>query len=227
MKYIRLPILVLFFASCIKEKIQEPIPEIVVPYSEAGYRITCTLNWQLPQFTVPLGAHVTALVGMVHSKDTVLWNTEKRASKGLEEVAEDGNATSINLELDDIISKGRAISKFLIAPPAITGTIETMLNFNTNFTCFSFVSMMAPSPDWFMGIHDLNLFKNNKWNKDTTIHIFLYDAGTEEGDIFGYDNPSSNPAQNISLLQPAKATVLANGNTSFKPIGLIHFEKIN
>ncbi|MCP9751464.1 hypothetical protein [Ferruginibacter sp. HRS2-29] len=57
--------------------------------------------------------------------------------------------------------------------------------------------------------------------------VLLYDAGTEEGDIFGYDNAVTNPPQPIKLLIPANATVLANGNASLAPIGNLRFVKIN
>lgn len=195
-------------------------------YSEASYQLVFTLNWQLPQFAVPPNVHVTALVGMVHSKDTTLWSPELQATKGIEDVAEIGNTVAINIELDSILSNGKALSKFMVSPPSVTGSTETILDFNTDFSCFSFASMIAPSPDWFMGIHDYDLFKNNIWVADTTINILLYDAGTEEGDVFNYDNPATNPQQPISFLTSVNAMVLANGSNSIGAIGTIHFRKI-
>lgn len=200
--------------------------EVSVPYSEASYQAVFTLNWQSPQFAVPPNVHVTALVGIVHSKDTTLWSPGSLATKGIEDVAEIGNTIALNAELDFILSKGKALSKFMISPPLVTGSTETILDFNTGFSCFTFASMIAPSPDWFMGIHDYDLFKNNKWVADTTINILLYDAGTEDGDVFSYDNPVTSPQQVISFLTPLNALVLANGNNSIEAIGTIRFRKI-
>ena len=85
--------------------------------------------------------------------------------------------------------------------------------------------MLAPSPDWFVGVNGINLFSGNKWIIDTTINLYPHDAGTEEGDIFGYNNPATVPQQNIHLLMASQATVLANGNQLLAPIATARFTK--
>ena len=231
MRYLNFAMLALvsLLASCKKETTDQTLPlvtaPVVVPYSEATYSMTVTLNWQSPQFAVPAGVHVTALIGMIHSKDTFLWKPGLQASKGLEDVAEIGNTVHMNTELDSILALNKALTKFSIAPPPVTGTVSTNFNFNTNYPCISFASMIAPSPDWFMGLHDLNLFEGNKWANDLTVQIMLYDAGTEDGDVFGYNNPATVPQQNISFLTPQNASVLANGNSQIYAIGTARFVK--
>ena len=83
--------------------------------------------------------------------------------------------------------------------------------------------MIAPSPDWFMGLHDVNLFKNNHWVSDTTINLLVYDAGTEEGDVFGYNNPDTSPQEPVALLTATNASVLANSNPFIGAIGTVRF----
>jgi Spondin_N len=211
------------FVSCTKEAVNVPI-EIAAPF-EASYKIIFRLKWQNPEFAVPAGAHVTALTGMIHSKDTSLWNTGSLATRGLEDVAEEGNSMNMNMELDAIIAEKKALSKFLLPAPLVTGGLDTVLNFNTSYSCISFTSMIAPSPDWFMGLHNVDLFHGNSWVKDTTVSLMLYDAGTEDGDTFGYDNPETAPRQKISLLTSANAMVLANGNSAIYAIGTVRFIK--
>jgi len=198
---------------------------VSIPYSQASYKIIITMNWSSPNLTVPAGAHVTAITGMVHSKDTFLWAPGKLATPGLEDMAEIGATAKMNAELDSILLKSRALSKFTIQPPAVNGSAETILNFNTFYPYISFASMIAPSPDWFMGVHDFSLFNGSDWINDITLNLMLYDAGTEEGDVFGYNNPATSPQQNISLLTPAGASVLANGNATLAAIGTIRFIK--
>lgn len=198
---------------------------MVIPYSEASYKMIITMDWTSPKFAVPAGVHVTPIIGMIHSKDTSLWMPGKLATAGLEDVAEAGNNTKMSAELDAILVKNKALSKFTLAAPAVTGMVETNLLFNTNYSYISFASMIAPSPDWFMGVHDVTLFDGKMWVNDITLNIMLYDAGTEDGDVFGYNNPDTNPRQNISLLTPANASVLANGNSSIASIGTIRFVK--
>jgi hypothetical protein len=86
--------------------------------------------------------------------------------------------------------------------------------------------MIAPSPDWFIGLSGLNLYANKKWVADTTIQLFVYDAGTEEGDVFGYANPATTPQQPIRLLEASAATVLANGNSNLKAIAEVRMVKL-
>ena len=181
------------------------------------------MNWTSPQFSVPTGAHVTTLIGMIHSGDTLLWKEGNLATAGLEDVAEVGSITKMNQEIDAIITKNKALSKFQITAPLITGIAETTLIFNTAFPYISFASMIAPSPDWFMGISSVRLFENNKWLDELDLNIRVYDAGTEDGDVFGYNNPSTFPQQPVAQLTPAIATVLANKNTSIAPIATIRF----
>ena len=207
--------------SCKKTEVQPPLI-----FSEASYKMTIAMNWTSPQFGVPAGAHVTTLIGMTHSKDTFLWKENVLATPGLEDVAEVGNTIKMNAELDAIIGMNKAGSKFQIPAPANTGIAETTVNPNTVFSNISFASMIAPSPDWFMGISNVSLLQNNKWLDSLTLHIKVYDAGTEEGDVFGYNNPSTIPQQPVSLLTPANGSVMANGNTSIVPIATIRFIKI-
>ncbi|CAN5267035.1 hypothetical protein BH09BAC2_BH09BAC2_01360 [soil metagenome] len=223
MRYLSVPLLIFTFISCNK-KTAESTPEI---FSEATYKMTVTVNWVSPQFTVPAGAHVTTITGMVHSKDTFLWKPGGFATKGLEDVAEVGNTVKMSAEIDAVISNKKALYKFLISPPSVTGTSQSALSLNTNYPLISFASMIAPSPDWFMGIHDVNLYENNKWKDELTVNIFTYDAGTEDGNVFGYDNPDTFPQQPIILLTPSIASVLANGNTSIGPMATVKFTKIN
>ncbi|MEO6547873.1 MAG: spondin domain-containing protein [Ferruginibacter sp.] len=195
--------------------------------TDAAYKITISLNFQNPNFTIPPGAHVTSVAGMIHSQDTSLWSLKNVATIGLENVAETGNTVAMSIELDSIILRGKALSRFVLMPPPLVGSTTFIEKFNSNFSCFSFASMLAPSPDWFMGVSSVNLYKEHQWVNELMMPILLFDAGTEDGDVFGYDNPATVPQMPISLLTPVNASVLANGNNVMIPIGTIHFVKIN
>lgn len=204
--------------SCVKR-----MENTTIPFSEASYKVIITMNWATPKFGVPPGAHFTTITGMIHPNDTFLWKPGSLASTGLEDIAEVGNNAKMNAQIDAILSKNKALSKFVFAAPPISGTFETNITVNTNYSYISFATMIAPSPDWFTGIHDFSLFSEKMWISDITLNLLAYDAGTEDGDRFAYDNPETVPQQNITLLTPANATVLANGNPSIAPIGTIRF----
>jgi Spondin_N len=195
-------------------------------YSEATYSVEVTGKWALPDFSIPANVHFTNFTGMVHNAQAELWKPGIMATKGVENVAEIGSVGVILNEIDSIISNKKALSLIFFTPPPPDGTKKTSLFCNSNYSRVSFVSMIAPSPDWFIGLSGIDLNPNNQWIADTTIQLYVYDAGTEDGDIFGYNNPETAPQQPIKLLEAAKATVLANGNQSLKPIASVRFLKL-
>ncbi|MEO6405311.1 MAG: spondin domain-containing protein [Ferruginibacter sp.] len=207
------------FFSCKKDTANIATPEEIV-----SYKVILTTAWMSPAFTIPAGAHFTIVAGMVHSKDTFLWSN-RPATLGLENVAEVGNVIRMNQELDSMILNHKALSRFAVPAPGINSSIEFPLTFTSSFSCISFASMVAPSPDWFTGINNYCLIQNSKWVDDVTVNLYVHDAGTEDGDIFGYDNPATVPAQNVSLLSAINATVLANGNPVLGKIATVRFIK--
>ena len=69
---------------------------------------------------------------------------------------------------------------------------------NTNFSKVSIITMLAPSPDWFIGIDSLDLCDSGKWRESWNVTMLPpWDAGTEEGTSFSISNPPTNPHVNI------------------------------
>lgn len=222
--------LVIFSASCRKES--EQMPAIIAPpaapvpiEANASYKIIITGTWASPQHTIPPGFHFTKFVGLVHSPAAYIFHLGATASLGVENVAEVGNDIALNNEMDSYISSGKALNKFNITIPGITGNQFATVNVNTQHSLISFESMIAPSPDWFTGIDSYDLIQNGKWVTDVTVAVPGFDAGTEEGDVFAYNNPPTNPQQNVSVLTPANASVIANGNVVIAPFVTVRFIK--
>ena len=220
MKQSLIPVLVslLLCSACNKEtEMASPPPDQVF------YKATITSQWNSPAFSVPPGAHFTTFIGMVHNEQASLWKEGTIASAGMEVLAESGGGGPILAEIDSMINRKNAASLLLFVAPPVWSSAPV------NFTCtpthpyISFASMLGPTPDWFTGISSLKLYQNG-WIKDTTIMLYTWDAGTEEGDAFGYNNPATVPVQAIHKLAAANATVLANGNTSLGPIATVRFQ---
>lgn len=192
-------------------------------FSESIYRIELTGKWKSPEFGVPGGVHFTAFTGMVHNQNEKLWEEGGLANPGVENIAEIGSAALALIEIDSVISRQNASGIISIPAPPPTGTSARTFYCNSNYSMVSFVSMIAPSPDWFVGVNGLSLYSNKKWVADTSIQLYVYDAGTEDGDVFGYNNPATMPQQSIKLLTPATGSVLANGNSTLQPIATVRF----
>ena len=220
MKFIYFSVLLsLMLLSCKKEEESVPV------FSEARYSIEITGKWKTPEFAVPGGVHFTAVFGMVHNNETYLWKLNTKASLGVENVAETGNPYPLLYEIDTAIATGKSIGLIAITAPLPTGSSKANIYCTSNYSYISLETMLAPTPDWFTGLSGFNLFENKRWITDTTVNLYAYDAGTEDGDVFGYNNPSTVPQQNVQLLTPLNASVLANGNSQLAPIATVRFTK--
>ena len=82
--------------------------------------------------------------------------------------------------------------------------------------------MIAPSPDWFIGVHDLPLFDDGQWVEDLSVDLFPYDAGTEDGTGYSTGNPASNPKVNIFRITGAP---FLNGG-ELRRLGTFRFQRI-
>jgi hypothetical protein len=212
-------ILSLAFFSCKKDETAAP------SFSEARYTITVTGKWASPAFTVPANVHYTYFVGMVHNSNAYLWKEGVKASPGTESVAETGNTIPILAEIDSMIAAKNAIGLIAFIPPSATGSQGVNIYCNSNYSFVSFESMLAPTPDWFVGVSGINLYNNKNWVADTIINLYARDAGTEDGDVFGYNNLATSPQQNVHLLLASQAMVLANGNPVLAPIATARFTR--
>lgn len=202
-------------------------PAAPVPIeATASYRIIITGTWSSPQHTIPAYEHFTPFVGMVHSASSRIFRLNEQASLGVENIAEVGNSTALNTEMGGYILEGKALNKFSVTIPGITGKDSVTVNVTSKNSLISFESMIAPSPDWFAGMDSYNLIQNGKWVNDITADIWGYDAGTEEGNVFGYNNASPIPQQAIAYLNPVGASVIANGNAVLAPFATVRFIKL-
>jgi hypothetical protein len=216
------------FTSCKKENTIEPdkIAETAKIDSIASYKIYITGIWAMPQHTIPVNVHFTQFVGLIHGDEAAIYKLGALASKGVENVAEIGNSTVLKNEMDSLIAANKALGKFFLTIAGAIGKDSTSASINIKNPKISFVSMLAPSPDWFVGIDSYNLIQNGKWITDITIPVYGYDAGTEDGDVFGYANPATVPQQPISLMTPANASVIANGNMVIAPFASLRIVKL-
>ena len=68
--------------------------------------------------------------------------------------------------------------------------------------------MIAPSPDWYLGVVNINLLENEEFVGEKNVTALLYDAGTDSGTDYTSSNKVTNPQESISQLSYA---ALSNG----------------
>lgn len=202
---------VLFSLTGCKEDISDFNPE-----GDARYKMTFTGNWtEALQGSVPGNAHFTTFIGLTHNMNGMWFDLGESASAGVEEVAETGDIDIASGEIDNIISDGNGFSKLVISVPfgpLITGSGEFTVSEDRPYV--SMASMVAPSPDWFVGTRSYLLYDNDEWVDDVTFEVNTYDAGTEDGNAFSLDNPDTDPRGTITML-------------TRESFGTIRFERID
>lgn len=194
--------------------------------SSARYKLTFNATWsaQTHPIDFPSSAHFSGLIGMTHNKNVNLFTNGTLASDGIKNMAETGSKNPLESEIQNFISLGTGGN--LISGGGINsspGEISLEFNINSSHSLVSIVSMLAPSPDWFIGVSNIDLIENENWVTNKTISVDIYDAGTDDGSTFTSQNLPSNPKVNIlEITTPPLAT-----NNIVASLGKITFTKID
>ena len=185
--------------------------------SAATYEVTFQGNWTLESTPggVVSSAHFTTLIGAVHNDDVTFWESGGRASPGVENVAELGATSTFRSEIEasphaaDVISQG--------VGGGGTGTATFSVDVTSDHPLITLLSMIGPSPDWFVGISGRSLLDaSDQWEPRVEIDLFPYDAGTEEGDDFSLSNPPTDP-------QGVITSIRGTGKFSDEPMARLTF----
>ena len=85
------------------------------------------------------------------------------------------------------------------------------------------VSMIAPSPNWFVGVHGQSLIEGGNWTTEKVIVLFPYDAGTDDGATYESPDRDTRPCDRIHPLD--HRPVLNVGAVA--PFGIFTFRRIS
>lgn len=186
--------------------------------SVASYNISLTTIWNAAQHTsVPANAHWSALVGATHNTENEFFQlgVPSPNTNGIKDVAELGNNTNFMNEVNTAIGLQKA-DQWINAGglPNAEGTFSiTNLQVSDAYPLITLVSMVAPSPDWFIAVNSISLRSgnnsvNNGWKDSFTLDVFAYDAGTDDGTDYASANAISNPRVGVYKITSAPI----NGN---------------
>jgi hypothetical protein len=129
----------------------------------ARYRLTFNATWSALTHPIefPANAHFSGLIGMTHNGNVMLFENGEVASDGIKNMAETGSKNPLQAEIQSFISSGTG--NVLISGGGIGSSPgEVSLEFDViiSHTLVSVVSMLAPSPDWFIAVSNINLIEN-------------------------------------------------------------------
>lgn len=172
--------------------------------SSADYTVTFTSTWSAATHPAgfPTAPHFSGLIGGTHDEQVAFWATGGTASLGIKQMAELGAKAALQSEVQTAIDAGHA--EFVLSGGGIgrsPGSRRLSFSVSEAFPLVTLVSMLAPSPDWFVGVRDLPLFQGGQWTDTLTVALFVYDAGTDSGPSYTSPNQATSPQEPIARIE--------------------------
>ena len=193
--------------------------EAVAAGASATYTITFTGAWtaEATPGDVPDGAHFSPLIGGVHNADVAFLEAGGTATPGIESMAERGRTATLMKEIEAAGANALSVLRKDSGPGATASDTFEAVTVTADHPRITLLSMIAPSPDWFVGVFGLSLLDaEGNWADALTVNLYPWDAGTEEGDDFSFDNAATVPPGTIVSLR-------GTGRFSDVPIATLTF----
>jgi hypothetical protein len=202
----------------------EPAPTPASP--TARYRVTFEATWSAETHPtdIPETPHFSRLIGGTHSDRAVFWEPGATASAGIEAMAELGATSPLDAEIQAAIAAGTA--EGLIEGGGISlspSRVSVEFQIGRDHPLVTLVSMIAPSPDWFVGVHGLSLVEGGDWVEEKTVMLAPYDAGTDDGSTYRSPDSDTMPREPI---QEIEGPPLASGGV-VAPLGTFTFVRLS
>jgi len=169
----------------------------------AVYQVIFTATWSAETHPedFPGNPHFSGLIGGTHNAAVSFWNEGELASLGIQRMAEWGSQTPLDEEVEAAIAAGHAESVLrggiIYTSPGMTSMTFIL---SEEFSLVTLVSMIAPSPDWFVGVSGVDLHASDEWAEELIIQLWPYDAGTDSGTSYNSPDQPTDPHEPISLI---------------------------
>ena len=191
----------------------------VAAQSAAEYRVTFESTWS--QDTHPLdwpgaSAHYSQLIAVVHASQGAIWSPGAVATPGVEQMAETGGTSLLVAEAE---AMGGEVHSAAVGPAMSLspGTVSMTVTVDEEHPRVSLLTMIAPSPDWFVGADGIDLLDTEGWTPGRSLTLFAWDAGTDSGTQYTSQNEDTQPREPIALSE-------APPFVSAGPLGTFTFE---
>ena len=139
-------------------------------------------------------AHYSSLVGATHNSEVSFWEVGELSTVGIQRVAETGGTSVFRTEIQAAIDAGTAAN--LVTGRGLAdspGSLATSFVVDADHSEITLVTMIAPSPDWFVGVSGLDLRDGGTWQEEVVVDLYPYDSGSDSGTTYRSPNESTNP----------------------------------
>jgi len=192
----------------------------------ATYKVTFDATWSEATHPddFPPNPHFSPLIGASHNSNVKFWEVGGLASPGIKNMAETGAIKPFDMEINKEILKRNAF-KLISGSGVPTSPGSTSVEFmvSENYPLVTLVTMIAPSPDWFVGVNSLNLMENGSFVDEKIVVLYAYDAGTDSGSTYTSPDYPTDPPEEIFLIEGYPFYY----GDELVPLGTFTFTKIN
>lgn len=116
-------------------------------------------------------------------------------------MAETGATKILEKEIQEIINANLAHQQIKGKRIDSPGEDSGVLELTQDYSHLEFVSMLAPSPDWFVST-TVNLFQDNQWQETVELDLTTYDAGSDSGETLTAKDQDTTPKEPVSIFNP-------------------------
>ncbi len=201
-------------------------PTVIAQDETVTYQVTVDITWstETSPFEFPDGAHLSGIVGATHDERYVLFRDGQTSSSGLELVAENGRPKTLEAEFAEGMRRGQ-INAVVYGPgfKEVPAAKDTSFSTTAEHPLFSFVTMIAPSPDWFTGVADVALYQDGAWIDEAKLILWAWDSGTDSGQTYTSPNDDTQPQESVRLL----ATPHFLTESGLVPMGTVTLRRVD
>lgn len=170
------------------------------------YTIVLKSSWtagrfpfEYPEAGAFTGPHLSGLIGASHNPSYAIFAPGSRPTPGLEKLSEEGKHMPLDGEIRAAIQAGSAASLFESGPLRdFKDSLVATVRVDADHPLVSLVAMIAPSPDWFAGVSNVNLWENGEWIASRTLDLWAYDSGGDDGATYKAADQDNNPKKPTS-----------------------------
>lgn len=218
MKYLTLLVLpILFLTSCRDDTLND---------FDVVYEMEFNANWNGSDHPTdfPGNAHFSPPVVVSHTSDTEIFTTGLSASPALKFLAETGGTGDMEDELQVLVNLALAFDQNTGARINSPGSKKVSIGVTQGYSTVTVLSMIAPSPDWFVSA-TTNLIDSadGLWFDEVIVDVRSYDSGTDSGVTFGSGDLVSDPVEPITAITDGP---LVEGGSTVVNMGQFIFRRV-
>jgi len=181
----------------------------------AGYAVVLENFWNAADFPqgFPVDAHLSLIGGATHNVSVSFWEPGGVASEGVEDLAERGEIDLFLVEdVVPAIAAGLADSTIAVREytdpqvDGVPGRLTFDLALQRDFPRVTLLTMLGPSPDWFVGVDGEPLLVDGEWLQSLSVDLPLLDGGSKSNLTPVMHGPGIHPNDPIHTIAYDVAT---------------------